>query len=338
MSFLIEQTAYSFFGVSPRASPYEIDQAYRRLVHRYPADRIWDTPMGSVAKTGLQEVERWYALISTSEARAAYDQMLAEKDKPAMSLDGHVGQTENGGSSTNDETSAPETDSSVNDSLGEQDSIEKRDTDDNMVSNDSADVSDDDDDRKSTLLPTDASTLATIETLTAATPSSYLYRTRTRTLIALFVIWLGIRIIVYGTPSTWTLPAQVSTPSPYATLGLPDDTALTPRQIRTAYHRAVLSHHPDKRRGDESTIVDINAAYEAVRGPYQRCLYERAQWLCAHLRQADEVDAILETTETTPGSVSTIQAAQVAVVRSLHSLWQSLWQVLAEWLGRMAGC
>ncbi|CAK7206187.1 hypothetical protein SEUCBS139899_008973 [Sporothrix eucalyptigena] len=84
--FLLEQTAYSFFGVAPEASAFEIQEAYRRLARKYPADRVWDTPMASVAKTGLQEVELWYSKISTPEARATYDAMLAKRALPVLAI------------------------------------------------------------------------------------------------------------------------------------------------------------------------------------------------------------------------------------------------------------
>ncbi|CAK7218246.1 hypothetical protein SBRCBS47491_003444 [Sporothrix bragantina] len=81
-TYILEQTAYSFFGVSPTASPFEIQEAYRRMARKFPADRVWDTPMASVAKMGLQEVERWYANIGSPGARAEYDAMLAAKQRP----------------------------------------------------------------------------------------------------------------------------------------------------------------------------------------------------------------------------------------------------------------
>jgi hypothetical protein len=40
--------------------------------------------------------------------------------------------------------------------------------------------------------------------------------------------------------------------------------ALSPRQIRIAYMRLALLHHPDKTGGDDSTIKEINNAYQRL--------------------------------------------------------------------------
>jgi hypothetical protein len=40
--------------------------------------------------------------------------------------------------------------------------------------------------------------------------------------------------------------------------------ALTPRQIKVAYMRLALLHHPDKTGGDDSTIKAINNAYQRL--------------------------------------------------------------------------
>ncbi|KJR84945.1 uncharacterized protein SPSK_09622 [Sporothrix schenckii 1099-18] len=296
MSFHLDQTAYTFFEVSPSASAYEIGKAYRRKVRRYPANRVWDTPMGSAAKTGLQEVERWYALISTPEARAAYDETLAGKS--SREADGVVDGSDGDNSARKDDVNKTKKDSNSNDLEVDNSTI----------------VAINDTNNGDTTRPT-------IQDLLVATGNPYLYGTLARTILGLSVLWLGIFIIVYGTPSTWHVVRW-----PFATLGLATDKPLTQPQIRAAYHRAVLAHHPDKPGGDASAMAQINRAYEALRDPYQRCLHERTQWLCAHLRRRSEAEADVvlpvTTADVTAGSLRTPPAGQVAAFASLHTLWQ----------------
>ncbi|KAL1906428.1 hypothetical protein Sste5344_007756 [Sporothrix stenoceras] len=312
MPYSTEQTAYTFFGVSSTASPFEIQQAYDRAIRRYPPDRVWDRPMASVSKTGQQDAERWYAKISTPDARQAYDAMLAEKNKKnKLDLSFAV----KAGPSMVKEMSEPETEPE-GESIGEQDTIQ-----DSRHDGEDDGDSGDDDDKKDSTPPPNKSTPITLASLDNATGSPYLYRSRTRTLCALAILWLGILIIVYGTPSTWPLYTQ----------------------IRAAYHRAVLSHHPDKCGGDANNIIEVTTAYETLSEPYSRCLYERAglvqAWACAHLKAEEEVDveAGVEK-EPAAGSVGRPQTGQVAVFTSLHNLWQRVWHRLAKWLVRVAGC
>lgn len=373
MPFTSEQTAYTFFNVSPTASPYEIDNAYRAATRRYPPDRVWDSPMASVSKTGRQEVDRWYSKISTPDARHAYDAMLVEKEKnkPVFTFEGEAGPShvkETGkimddmdnqttgaeaseatdGEYGNDDNLFQEAKYDGDTTTGEQeigeeaDKVENPDRDDDNNNNDN-----------DTPFPR-KSTPITLDTLDIVTGKAYLYRTRTRTLLALAVLWLAILIIVYGTPSTWPLYTQVSTipvSSPYVTLGLPEDTSLTHLQIRAAYHRAVLAHHPDKASGSGTeSIVEVNSAYGTLREPYSRCLYEHASlvqaWVCFHLKTEDnndnenekDVEAAFDTESVSPGAVGRLRTGQVAAFHSLHNMWQRVWYKLAEWLGRVAGC
>ncbi|KIH91021.1 hypothetical protein SPBR_01898 [Sporothrix brasiliensis 5110] len=300
MSFHLDQTAYTFFEVSPSASAYEIGEAYRRKVRRYPANRVWDTPMGSAAKTGLQEVERWYALISTPEARAAYDETLAGKS--CREADGDVDRSDGDNSAHKDDVDKTK-DSNSNDLDVNSSTI--------VAINDTINDTNNGD-----------ATRPTIQDLLVATGNPYLYGTLARTILGLSILWLGIFIIVYGTPSTWHV---VRWP-----------------QVRAAYHRAVLAHHPDKPGGDASAMAQINRAYESLRDPYQRCLHERAQWLCAHLRRRSEAEADVvlpvTTADVTAGSLRTPPSGQVAVLASLHTLWQRAWNAIARLLERLAGC
>lgn len=365
MPYSSEQTAYTFFEVSPTAGPYEIDNAYRAAIRRYPPDRVWDSPMASVSKTGRQDVERWYSKISTPDARQKYDAMLAEKQqsKPVFPLTGLAGPDPlREANTTTDDAEARKAANSkgdMNDNPSQEADYNDNNTGEQADDAENADRDDDGEEgeNNNNTPPPNKSIPITLESLDIATAKPYLYRTRTRTLLALAVLWLAILVIVYGTPSTWPLYIQVSSPpvsSPYATLGLPEDAFLTPQQIRAAYHRAVLAHHPDKPSGGGDAtkikIVEVNSAYETLREPYTRCLYEQASlvqaWVCLHLKTEDEVDEKEKDVEAgygydsepEGGFVGRLRTDQVAVFSSLHNLWQQVWHRLAKWLGRVAGC
>jgi DnaJ-class molecular chaperone len=58
----------------------------------------------------------------------------------------------------------------------------------------------------------------------------------------------------------------------YQKLGIPKSS--TPEQVKKAYRKAALKHHPDK-GGDEETFKDICGAYEVLSDPEKRDLYDR---------------------------------------------------------------
>lgn len=58
----------------------------------------------------------------------------------------------------------------------------------------------------------------------------------------------------------------------YQKLNIPKSS--TPEQIKKAYRKAALKHHPDK-GGDEETFKDICGAYEVLSDPEKRDLYDR---------------------------------------------------------------
>jgi DnaJ-class molecular chaperone len=62
------------------------------------------------------------------------------------------------------------------------------------------------------------------------------------------------------------------TSSLYQKLSIPKSS--TPEQVKKAYRKAALKHHPDK-GGDEETFKDICGAYEVLSDPEKRELYDR---------------------------------------------------------------
>jgi DnaJ-class molecular chaperone len=58
----------------------------------------------------------------------------------------------------------------------------------------------------------------------------------------------------------------------YQKLSIPKSS--TPEQVKKAYRKAALLHHPDK-GGDEETFKDICGAYEVLSDPEKRSLYDR---------------------------------------------------------------
>jgi molecular chaperone DnaJ len=65
----------------------------------------------------------------------------------------------------------------------------------------------------------------------------------------------------------------------YATLGVTRDAS--DEDIKKAYRKLVLEHHPDRNPGNaaaDEKIREINAAYEILGNPEQRRTYERLRW------------------------------------------------------------
>ncbi|CAK7212213.1 DnaJ-like protein xdj1 [Sporothrix curviconia] len=242
--YIPEQTAYAFFGIAPTASPFEIQDAYRRLARKFPADRVWDTPMASAAKTGLQEVERWHAMIGSPEARAAYDAMLAAKRR-AVTAEFHAG--------------------------------------------------------------------------------------------------------VDGVDST----------GPYHRLGLPEDETLNMTALRSAYHKAIRQHHPDKQSSQDrssAALIAIAEAYTTLADPFRRCVYHRRRQvaldpacivslrLCGHLLPNDDDvgddvgddDTAEELVQDAPSDApATSHPAQMTTFQAWHSLMQVWWNVALDAAGRL---
>ncbi|KAL4751346.1 Diphthamide biosynthesis protein 4 [Aspergillus terricola var. indicus] len=94
---------------------------------------------------------------------------------------------------------------------------------------------------------------------------------------------------------TQTSPAPTTTPSFYEILNLPfPSTGLSKQQLKVAYHKALLKHHPDKAvavakeilpssyhgpaqtlANQKITIDAITTAYKTLSDPIQRAEYDR---------------------------------------------------------------
>jgi diphthamide biosynthesis protein 4 len=63
----------------------------------------------------------------------------------------------------------------------------------------------------------------------------------------------------------------------YKILGLPFDPSTTPADLKTAYHRSLLSHHPDKSSTTSQpiTIDAIKSAYATLSNPPTRKAYDQ---------------------------------------------------------------
>jgi DnaJ family protein B protein 4 len=66
--------------------------------------------------------------------------------------------------------------------------------------------------------------------------------------------------------------SQSQSSSLYQKLSIPKSS--TPEEVKKAYRKAALKHHPDK-GGDEETFKDICGAYEVLSDPEKRDLYDR---------------------------------------------------------------
>lgn len=94
----------------------------------------------------------------------------------------------------------------------------------------------------------------------------------------------------------------MSRPDYYAILSLPNRPALSTRDLKNAYRRALLAHHPDKKsapsasschdpsqspsrtaaaasQSTQPSIDDITAAYRTLASPSLRASYDRASFL-----------------------------------------------------------
>jgi hypothetical protein len=62
----------------------------------------------------------------------------------------------------------------------------------------------------------------------------------------------------------------VTTPDPFAVLGLPARPDLTDEQVRAAWRAIATTAHPDLAGGDQARYAAASAAYAALRTPWQR--------------------------------------------------------------------
>lgn len=65
---------------------------------------------------------------------------------------------------------------------------------------------------------------------------------------------------------------DVDTQQLYDVLGVPKEA--TEQEIKKAFRKATLQHHPDK-GGDENTFKELNAAYEVLSNAEKRQLYDK---------------------------------------------------------------
>jgi len=67
-------------------------------------------------------------------------------------------------------------------------------------------------------------------------------------------------------------PSNVDTNKLYETLGVPK--TATSKEIKTAYRKLAVQHHPDK-GGEEHRFKEINAAYQVLMDPEKRAKYDK---------------------------------------------------------------
>ncbi|CAK7274798.1 hypothetical protein SEPCBS57363_006348 [Sporothrix epigloea] len=337
-----EQTAYSFFGIAPTASPFEIQEAYRRLARKYPADRVWDTPMASVAKTGRHEVERWYTKISSPEARRVYDAMLAaERLSVAVHSGADCSKMEERVDLKSDIGDLPWTEALVD--RGDK-PLETGSVDEQRVAFIGLNIKDrninkSEEEEDEGMIVTRGVREASVRRV----PGRKALFALVLLLMSLMLTIVIQRLVLSG----------VNVSSPYRVLGLPEDHKLNNTVIRSAYYRAILVHHPDKQPGHRESrtdIVKVAEAYKTLTDPYQRCLYEekRGSWwdpvhavherLCDHLQPGNEGEEIVNEDDklAVNDAISSTRPSQLAVYCTLHmvQLVRRIVGDLVAWLVR----
>jgi DnaJ-class molecular chaperone len=99
----------------------------------------------------------------------------------------------------------------------------------------------------------------------AVTAASAATRSMSRFLLLVNLIFL------YILPSVLAVRQQQSSNSHYKTLGI--DRNASPEEIKKAYHKACLKHHPDK-GGKEETFKEITKAHEILSDPEKKKMYD----------------------------------------------------------------
>jgi curved DNA-binding protein CbpA len=67
---------YAILGLGRGASTREIKRAYKKLVRKWHPDLHPDDP---TCRTGIQEINEAYAVLSDPEKRASYDRQIEER-------------------------------------------------------------------------------------------------------------------------------------------------------------------------------------------------------------------------------------------------------------------
>lgn len=98
-----------------------------------------------------------------------------------------------------------------------------------------------------------------------------------------------------------------SNQSYYALLGVSKDASTS--QIKTAYRKLMLQHHPD-RQGDVALVQKLNLAYETLKDPQKRKDYDRTH-------------TALQTSQYLDDTINQLKSRA-------HLVKSSLWQTLAK--------
>ena len=61
----------------------------------------------------------------------------------------------------------------------------------------------------------------------------------------------------------------------YSVLGIPK--TATDQDIKAAYRKLAKEHHPDRTGGDDTRFKQINEAYDTLKDPDKRSLYDNPQ-------------------------------------------------------------
>ena len=64
----------------------------------------------------------------------------------------------------------------------------------------------------------------------------------------------------------------------YEVLGI--SKSATPDEIKRAYRKLAMEHHPDKHGGDDAKFKEIGEAYETLKDAQQRAAYDQYGHAC----------------------------------------------------------